>query len=210
MSGCLFNILKIIISIALGFFLVLFFVFGGFDYIQGLLNQDSEVKETSQLSKAMKIADFSHLNKNFEIIKTVDIIGANAVMANHKPTGQKIGFINTGLILNLTKNDIKSNTIEQQLTKIAKSYENNVIKLDKLAVIKKGSFYSLNQQIPYVRVAMKVQLPAGLDLSQNTEGIIAVATSPKGQNNILLAINKYGNYNQKITEQFVKEINYNK
>jgi hypothetical protein len=210
MGGCLFNIFKLIISVALGFFLVLFFVFGGFDYVQNVLNQSTRTNTISQRSKAMEIADFSRLNKNFEIIKTVDIIGANAVMANYKPTGQKIGFINTGIIINLTKEDLKSNTIEQQLTKIAKSYENSVIKLDKLAVTKKGSFNSLNQQIPYVKVAMKMQLPAGLDLSQNTEGIIAVATSPKGQNNILLSINRYGHYNQQITEQFAKQISYNK
>ncbi|MEI7473759.1 MAG: hypothetical protein WCK67_03180 [bacterium] len=210
MKGCFFSIIKLIFSIAIGFFAVLFFVFGGFDYVKGLFSPNQYINNSTEMNKAMKIADFSKISKDFQIVKTVDMIGANAVIANYKPTGQKIGFINTGLLLNLTKNDLKSATIEQQLTNIGKSYENNVIKLEKLAVTHKGSFNGLNQQIPYVKVAMKVKLPAGLDLSQNTEGIIGIATSPKGQNNIILAINKYGQYNQAITEKFTHELKYNK
>lgn len=209
MKGCLMGIVKIFFSMILGFFLVLFFVFGGIDYVKSFF-VPSQQQPHDNMSKAMKIADFSRIGNDFEILKTVDVIGANAVIANHKPSNQKIAFVNPGLILNLTKKDIKSDAIEQKLTGIVKNYENNVIKLEKLAVTQKGSIKALNQDIPYVKVVMKIQLPAGLDLSQNTEAVIGVASTPKGQNNIILSINKYGQYNHKITEKFFKKLRYNK
>ena len=85
--GCLKNFLRaIIITLAV----VGFMAIGGKDLISGYINNYFNPTKDEMLERAKKVGDFSHINDEFEIEKAAGILGYNAVVAEHKASGQKM------------------------------------------------------------------------------------------------------------------------
>ncbi|MDD3013781.1 MAG: hypothetical protein PHC34_08780 [Candidatus Gastranaerophilales bacterium] len=202
MKGC-FNFIKfVVLTIAA---LIIMFPCGGLNYIKGIIDSQLHPKKTEITMQAKKLADFSKLPKEFELLRTVNMFGVNAVIAQHNQTSQKMALVDTGWIVNVSKNDIKTNNIVQQLQKTAAQYVPQV-KLNQIEIVDKGTFKAIGQDIPYLHV--KVNLAN--TTQKNLEGIIGVANISDKKNDIVLAINEPGKYKQNITENFFKSVKLNK
>jgi len=202
MKGC-FNFIKfIILSIAA---LIILFPCGGINYVKGLIDSQMHPQKTTINADAQKLANFSKLPKEYELVRTVNMLGVNAVIAQHNKTSQKFALVDTGWIVSINKNDIKTNNAVVQIQDTAKKYIPNV-KLNQIEVIDKGSFKALNQDIPYLRV--KINL--GNSKQKNMEGIIGVVNMPGKKDDLVLAVNEPGKYKQNITEKFFNSVKINK
>lgn len=178
---------------------------GGLNYIKGIIDSQLYPKKPDITAQAQKLADFSKLPKGYELIRSVNMFGVNAVIAQHGQTNQKMALVDTGWIVNVNKNDIKTNNIVQELQKTAKQYVPQV-KLNQIEILDKGSFKAINQDIPYLRVKVNIANSA----QKNLEGIIGVANISNNKNNIVLSVNEPGKYKQNITEKFFRSVKLNK
>ena len=103
--GCLKNFLRaIIITLAV----VGFMAIGGKDLISRYINNYFNPTKDEMLERAKKVGDFSHINDEFEIEKAAGILGYNAVVAEHKASGQKMFVVDSGDKQILTEEDLKS------------------------------------------------------------------------------------------------------
>ena len=85
--GCLKNVTRAIFFTVL---IVGFMTLGGQDWIkQQFMNFVNPSKDVV-LERAQKIGDFSKVNREFEIEKAAGVLGYNAVLAEHKASGQKM------------------------------------------------------------------------------------------------------------------------
>lgn len=202
MRGC-FDFIKFIIFTVAA--LIILFPCGGLNYIKGVIDSQLHPQKNTVLLDAQKLADFSKLPKGYELVRTVNMLGINAVVAQHNSTSQKMALVDTGWVVNVNKNDIKTNNIIQELQKTAIQYIPNV-KLDQIEIVDKGSFKAIGQDIPYLKVKVNLANSA----QKNLEGIIGVANVSNNKNNLVLAVNEPGKYKQNVTEGFFKSVKLNK
>lgn len=203
--GCLkfiFRTISIILFLFAGF---LFYVFGGFDWAQKEFNAKFNPSNAVVSEEAQKMADFSKLPKNYELKKAVNMLGVKAVIAEDKKNSQKMALVDTGWAVHISKDDIKSSNIEEQLKGVAQRFE-KVAKIDSLMVSKKSSFKAMGQNVPYVKIKVGV---AGND-KQSFEGIIGVATNHDGKDNLIISASEPGKFSQKDAETFFKSVNLKK
>ena len=202
MMVCLKSIFSFILTTILGIALLIFLFFGGINYIKDNYIAKFYSSEPKVANVSKDLGNFSSIPKNYKLTKTIDMFGFNAVLAENSKNKQKMAVVNTGKVLNITKKDIQSSDIEIQLKDLASKIPYQPVNLNKLEVMKKGSFKALNQTIPYVRVNINL---SGKSQS-NLEGIIGVVDTPDKKNNLVISVGKSGEYNQKVAEDFFKKI----
>ena len=196
--GCLKNVIRaIVITLAVVGFLSL----GGKDLIGSWLGNWFNPSQDVMMERAKKVGDFSKINDEFEIEKAAGIMGYNAVVAEHKASGQKMFVVDSKDKTILSKSDIRSNNAEEKLQTALKKIKYQALSVDDLKVLKHGVMYSYSQEVPYVRFEAKVKkLPVG-----DVGGIISVADVNGGQR-LLLSVNEKNKYSQLISDEFFKQI----
>ena len=172
--GCLKNVTR---SIFLTVVAVGFIAFGGQKWINEGINNFLHPTHDVILERAKKVGDFSKIDKEFEIEKAAGIMGYNAVVAEHKASGQKMVVVDTAKKKILTPQDIK-------------------------AVTEKGTMTTYGQKVPYAKFRAKIKkLPIG-----EISGIVSVVEDEKGNDKILVSINQGEKYSQLISNEFFKVI----
>lgn len=197
--GCLKNIVRaIFITLAIVGFLAL----GGKDLIAGLINNFFNPSQEVMLERAKKVGDFSRIDEEFEIEKAAGIMGYNAVIAEHKASGQKMFVVDSKDKTILTKEDIKSDNVEEKLQEALKKVKYQALSVDDLKVTKHGYMYSYGQEIPYVKFEARVKkLPIG-----DVGGIVSVAETSDGDSRLLISANEKSKYSQLISDEFFRKI----
>ena len=197
--GCLRNIIRaIILTLAVIGFLSL----GGKELVTGLIKNWIPQIKTNIMERAEKVGDFSAINEEFEIEKAAGIMGYNAVMAEHKASGQKMFVVDSGTKPIITAEDLKSENIEEKLKNLTKKVKYQAITVEKLDITKRGNIDAYGQSIPYVKFEAKVKkFPIG-----EVSGIISVAKSTNGQEKLLISVNEKEKYSHLIAEEFFKKI----
>ena len=146
--------------------------------------------------------DFSKINEEFEIEKAAGIMGYNAVVAEHKASGQKMFVVESGDKAILTADDIKSSDVEEKLKKAVGKIKYQAISVDDLKVTKHGTMNSYGKEVPFVKFEAKVKkLPIG-----DVGGIISVAETKDGQPRLLISANEKDKYSQLISDEFFRKI----
>lgn len=203
MKGC-FNFIKFIIStIFTGIIaLIILFPCGGLNYIKNFIDSQMNQPVKEVQAKAQKFGDFSRISKDYELVRTVNMFGASAIIARHKKTGQKMFIINPGWVLNLSKNDINSNSIESTLKNLSSKLGSQSIKLNSFEIGKKGVFKAFNQNIPYINI--KANFTS--NVNKSLEGIIGVIDDIDNKSKIIVSTNEMGRYRQEIAEKYFKNI----
>lgn len=197
--GCLKNVTR---SIFLTVVAVGFIAFGGQKWINDAINNFLHPSHDVVLERAQKVGDFSKIDKEFEIEKAAGIMGYNAVVAEHKASGQKMVVVDTSKKKILTPQDIKANDVEDRLKKAISKVKYQSAALEEFHVTEKGTMKSYGQEIPYVKFRAKVKkLPIG-----EISGIISVVEDEKGNDKILVSVNQGEKYSQLISNEFFKVI----
>ena len=197
--GCLKNILRaIILTLAVVGFMAL----GGKELVSGLINNYFNPPKDTMLERAQKVGDFSKINDEFEIEKAAGIMGYNAVVAEHKASGQKMFVVDSGDKDILTVEDIKSDNVEEKLYKAISKIKYQAVSVDDLKVTKHGTMHSYGKDVPYVKFEARIKkLPIG-----DVGGIISVAETKDGESRLLISANEKSKYSQLISNEYLKKI----
>jgi hypothetical protein len=197
--GCLKNVTR---SIFLTVVIVGFMAFGGQDWIKLQIKNFINPSHDVILERAQKIGDFSRINKEFEIEKAAGILGYNAVLAEHKASGQKMLVVDSGKKTILTKEDIQAQDAEDRIKAAINKVKYQSATLEYFNIVEKGTMTSYGQQIPYAKFRAKIKkLPIG-----EISGIISVVKDENGNDKILVSANEKDKYSQLIANEFFKEI----
>jgi|UniRef100_UPI004026263F hypothetical protein len=197
--GCLKNILRaIILTLAVVGFMAL----GGKELVSGLINNYFNPPKDTMLERAQKVGDFSKINDEFEIERAAGIMGYNAVVAEHKASGQKMFVVDSGNKDILTVEDIKSENVEEKLYKAISKIKYQAVSVEDLKVTKHGTMHSYGKEVPYVKFEARIKkLPIG-----DVGGIISVAETKDGESRLLISANEKSKYSQLISDEFFKKI----
>lgn len=197
--GCLRNIIRaVVITLAIVGFMSL----GGKELLNGWLENFFNPSQEVMLERAKKVGDFSEINDEFEIERAAGIMGYNAVVAEHKASGQKMIIIDSGSKPILTAEDLKSESVEEKLRNSIKKIRYQAVSVDDLAVTKRGTLTSFGKTAPYVKFEAKVKkLPIG-----DVAGIISVVKDSKGEDRLLVSISEKEKYSQLISDEFFKHV----
>ncbi len=197
--GCLKNITR---SIFLTVVAVGFIAFGGQNWIKDSINNLLHPTHDTILERAQKVGDFSKIDKEFEIEKAAGLMGYNAVVAEHKASGQKMVVVDTAKKKVLTTEDIKADDAEERIKKAISKIKYQSAALEDFHVTEKGTMTSYGQQIPYVKFTARIKkLPIG-----EISGIISVVQDENGNDKILVSANQGEKYSQLISNEFFKVI----
>lgn len=197
--GCLRNIIRaIIITLAIVGFMSL----GGKELVNGWIGNWMNPSQDVMLERAKKVGDFSAINDEFEIEKAAGIMGYNAVVAEHKATGQKMLVLDSGAKPILTADDIKSPDVENKLRNAVKKVKYQAVSIDNLEVTKRGTIHSFGNSAPYVKFEARIKkLPIG-----DVAGIISVVKNSNGEDRLIVSATEKDKYSQLIAEEFFKKI----
>ncbi|MBQ8168530.1 hypothetical protein IJZ97_03845 [bacterium] len=197
--GCLRNIIRaIILTLAIIGFLSL----GGKDLVSGWLKNYFNPSQEIMLERAKKVGDFSQVNEEFEIEKAAGIMGYNAVVAEHKASGQKMIVVDSGTKPIITSEDITSPDAEEKLKNSIKKVKYQAFSVDKFEITKRGNISSYGKTVPYVKFEASVKkLPIG-----DIAGIVSVVKDSNGQDRILVSVSEKEKYSQLLSDEFFKYI----
>ena len=119
--GCLKNFINaIILTLAI----IGFISIGGKDLVVKYIGPYFKHSQESILEKAKKVGDFSGINEEFEIERAAGIMGYNAVVAEHKASGQKLVVVDSGDKQLLTAEDLTSDAAEQKIKTAISKFKN--------------------------------------------------------------------------------------
>ncbi len=197
--SCLKNLTR---SIFLTVIIVGFIALGGGKWIKTQIDNFFNPTHDVMMERAQKVGDFRNINKEFEIEKTTGVLGYNAVLAEHKASGQKMIVIDSGKKTILTKDDIQSDNAEERIKETINKFKYQTAALEDFHVTEKGTMKSYGQEIPYVKFSARIKkLPIG-----EISGIISVVKDDDGNDKVLVSANKSDKYSQLIANEFFKEI----
>ncbi|MCI1273594.1 MAG: hypothetical protein LKG27_04070 [Clostridiaceae bacterium] len=197
--GCLKNTVRaVIITLAV----VGFVSIGGKEWLMPHINNIFHPSPNTILEKAKKVGDFSKESDEFELEKATGVMGYNAVVAQHKASGQKMFVVESGKKEIITQEDLKSPNIQSKLRRTAKRVKYQSISAQDIVVTKQGMIDAYGQKVPYVKFNAKVsKLPIG-----EVSGIVAVVKDKDGKPRTLLSVNEKRKYSQLVAEDFFKNI----
>ena len=157
--GCLKNFINaIILTLAI----IGFISIGGKDLVIKYVGPYFKHSEESMLEKAKKVGDFSGINEEFEIERAAGIMGYNAVVAEHKASGQKLVVVDSGNKQLITADDLKSDAAEQKIKTAIGKFKNQSASIEDFKVTKRGTLNAFGKTAPYVKFEAKVsKLPFG-------------------------------------------------
>ena len=153
--GCLRNIIRaIIITLAAVGFMSL----GGKELVGKYLNNWLNPPQDVMLERAKKVGDFSQISDEFELERAAGVMGYNAVVAEHKASGQKLFVVDSKNKEIVTKEDLQSEKVEEKLKNALSKVKYQSISVDELQVTKRGMLNSYGKTIPYVKFSAKVKI----------------------------------------------------
>lgn len=197
--GCLKNVTR---AIFLTVVIVGFVAFGGQEWLRVQLTNFVNPSKDVVLERAQKIGDFSKVNKEFEIEKAAGILGYNAVLAEHKASGQKMVVVDSGKKKLLTPEDIKAPDSEDRIKAAINKIKYQSAAIEDFHVTEKGTMKSYGQEVPYVKFNARLKkLPVG-----EIGGVISVVKDSNGNDKILISANDKNRYSQLITNEFFKSV----
>ena len=197
--GCLKNFINAII---LTLDIIGFISIGGKDLVIKYVGPYFKHSEESMLEKAKKVGDFSGINEEFEIERAAGIMGYNAVVAEHKASGQKLVVVDSGKKELITADDLKSDAAEQKIKTAISKFKYQSAAIEDFKITRRGTMQAFGKTAPYVKFEAKVsKLPFG-----DIAGIISVVENSNGEPRVLLSANENSKYSQLISDEFFKQV----
>ncbi|MCR5261062.1 MAG: hypothetical protein K6C94_04415 [Candidatus Gastranaerophilales bacterium] len=197
MFGCLKKFIFIIILIlaAIGFVAI-----GGWQFVSEFIHNPFQQAQTTKMEKAAQIADFSKIDKEFELVSSSKLpkIG-NYVYVKHGATSQRFYFSKPTKNDTLTKADFNNKKANEKIMDFVKDFK--ILQFENFEIKGQDSVKAMGQTIPYVKFDSDiVNIPV-----HGVQGIIGVAEQD-GKNVIIISMNTYGKYSQIITNVLLNEL----
>lgn len=194
--GCL---KKLINTIIIAFAVVGFVSVGGPEWVSQ--NFTKFTQNHKMMEQKSELGDFSKLDSEFEIDKSMDFFGYKGILAEHNVSGQKFIILDSKDAM-LTEKDIKSEDLEDKLMSLIKKQKRNSITPNEFKITSHSSLKAYGKTVPCARFTAKIKkMPMG-----NFNGMIAVVESDKKNPKILISANQGNKYSQLITQQFFGQI----
>lgn len=202
------NIIKNFTFIMTKWALGLLFVAGiatcGMFYLKNAVNSQLNPPKSELMQRAETIGNFSKIPKGYSITKALNLVGLTAVVAEHNKTGQYMAIVDTGWAMNISKNDIQTGSLSKKLQDYALKAASPNIKLENIEIIPKGDFNAFNQSVPYAQIKIKI---AGSNTEKIYSGMIGIASGKQtNKNKLIVSLNRKGNFNQQVAENFFKKV----
>ena len=190
---------KIINMLILSFAVIGFVSIGGPDWVSQ--NFNNYLGNKKPFENNSELGDFSKLDSEFEIDKSMNFFGYKGILAEHNASGQKFIILDTKEQL-LTEADIKSDDLEDKMMRLIKKQRAKSITPSEFKITEQGTITAYGKKVPCAKFTAKVRkLPMG-----TLSGMIAVVET-KGENNkILISANQSDKYSQLITKQFFGQV----
>ena len=170
-----------------------------------ITNCSNFFKEKSEQT-VQKVGDFSQINSEFNVDTAVNLFGYKAVIAEHRASGQRMIIIDSGRKKLLTREDINGEGIVQKLDELSNKFKYQSSNVSDIEVIGRGSIYSYEHQLPYVKFKARVsRLPIS-----NIIGIIAINDINPKEERLLISVNEKNRYSQLITSEFYRAVRESK
>ncbi len=199
--GCLKRIFSIIILI---FAYIGFQSVGGVKFFQDFFN-NLTTPQKQNIESVNKVINTSRLSKDYEISKAIDFFGMKVVEADYQKSPQKIFLIDSNGLIKISKEDFYSGQIKEILQNLISKFTYQAIRIENLKIIRNGTFLAMNKQkIPFI--LFEADIIRGT--APKMYGMLGVVEAPNAENDIILSFTTVGKYNQSVTENFFKQINY--
>lgn len=175
---------------------------GGDKLVKSVIKNYFNPTQDVILERARKVGDFSGVNEEFEIEKAAGMFGYNAVIAEHKASGQKMIVVDEGKKDLISAQDIASDDVEKKLKTALGKIKYNAVSVDDFTVTKRGTMTSYGKEVPYVRFNARIKkLPVG-----EISGIISTVDDNDGNVRLLISVNEKAKYSQLISDDFFKQV----
>ncbi|MDR1327233.1 MAG: hypothetical protein LBJ74_02365 [Heliobacteriaceae bacterium] len=197
--GCLKNIFRAVIIVLV---IAGFVSLGGDKLVSSLIKNYFNPPRDVMLERAKKVGDFSNISDEFEIERAAGMFGYNAVVAEHKASGQKMIVVDEGKKDLITPQDIESPDVERKLQDALGKIKYSAVSVENITVTKRGTMTSYGRQVPYVRFDARIKkLPVG-----EVSGIISTVNGQDGNPRILISASEKAKYSQLISDEFFKQV----
>ena len=199
----MFRLIKIIFN---AFLLVLaiigFNAIGGQKYVEAVKVSVGNFIQEHALEGAKKIGNFSGLNEEFQIDNAVNLVGYEAVIAEHKASGQKMVIVDSGKKPLLTQNDIKSDKVDKKLNDLADKFKYQAVTVQDIKITDRGTMKVYGKDVPYAKFEAHVtKLPF-----KDVAGVVASVTTSDGSEKLAFSISEKKKYSQLITNEFYRGV----
>ena len=178
---------------------------GGQKYTEALVANINNFIQEHNLSTIQKMGNFSNINEEFEIDKSVNLMGYKAVIAEHKASNQKMVILDSGKKPLLTKEDIEGNGVENKLQNLSEKFKYQGAKVQDIKVTSRGKIKVYSQNVPYAKFEAKVSRLPISDIG----GMIASVKTSDGSEKLVLSVSEKKKYSQLIASEFYKEVKEN-
>lgn len=156
------------------------------------------------MERAEQIADFSNIPNDYNVIKALNLMGMKGVIAEHKTSKQYMAIVDTGTVLNITKNDLQTGRIIDKLQNYGQQILPPNIKVSRLEIIPQGSIYAFDQSVPVAEMKIKLE---GINSKRTYKGLIGIVSNTEtNKNNIIFSMDEKGRFNEEIAENFYKSV----
>lgn len=200
----MFRMIKIVFNATI---IVLAFIgfnaIGGQKYVEAIKDGIGTFIAQHNADSIKKIGDFSKMNEEFIIDNTMSIAGYKAVIAEHKASGQKMIILDSGKKPIISREDIKSQNIDNTLKDASKKINYKGVKVQDISVTSRGTMEMYGQTVPYAKFDAHVTRLPFSDIS----GIVASVKTSDGNEKLALALSEKKRYSQLITNEFYKGVN---
>lgn len=204
--GCLKSLIHKIIFIAV---VVAFFAFGGYSFVQKLIN-DYQNPTRSEFSKAeMNYGNFSSVPTDYQLSRSFNLFGYKKINAKYLPTSQKITIYDLRDEKIISPNDFKTKAIDKKLNDFLDKLKDSLITLEDFQIVERGNYIAKNKTVPYVKFQAKIK---NIPFSNKT-GIVAAysTTNQKAKNpstKLVFTMTDTKAFNPVIVSGFVKSIRF--
>lgn len=202
----MFRMIKIIFNATLLVLAIIGFnAIGGQKYVEYVKTHVTNFIQERAEESAKKFGNFSNLHEEFEIDSTVNLFGYRGVIAEHNISGQKMCIVDSKKKPLLTKADIKSDKLEEQMQQLADKFKYQSVSFHEIKVTSRGNIEVYGQTVPYAKFEAKANKLPFSDLA----GIVASVTTSDGSEKLVISLNEKKKYSQLIAEQFYRSIKEN-
>ena len=199
----MFRLIKIIFNAALIVLAIIGFnAIGGQKYVEVVKNNVTNFMQQRAEENAKKLGNFSNLHEEFQIDNTVSLLGYNAVLAEHKASGQKMCIVDSGKKPLLTQSDIKSADLDKKLEGLAAKFKYQSISFKEINVTSRGTMKAYGKTVPYAKFEAKSNKFPISDLA----GIVSSVQTSDGSEKLVISVSERKKYSQLITDEFFKGV----